>query len=582
MRFPSAPGVFIWIAALAAAAGARAQVPDPVLPSVPELEIVEIEPLSQSAALPFLSPRDAARYRMQRAIAGYRENTDPRPALRGVLQAALLDLTYPAAQYNLAVLSMAAADYDGAVGFLEEVSHLEAAPLRAAAARELPRARLLAKLNREPKGQARQKYDLGLVQTFDKDAATRDRAQRIGLWRKQAAIDGERYEAFAYLGALLADQGDLDAALANLTLAAKYVPLEANPGVDRMLARATKEAQYVAAERTARDAMRLKDYKQAEEFFERAWQAAPDQAGNGLDAAGALLAMDDTAGAVRILVRVRQSPVKDAAARAEAMLKALRSVEPAAERALAAPAAPSKPPAVAWPTGPYERMLPPVVTRETRLLTQPAPKLIEDREAVRLLDAFVVGNAAPPAAPEILDQSSSPLVSGEKPFDEFARAKVDRADTSSPVLLATADRSGVATRGVRTISISSTPAGAEVLLDDEAGPVCATPCELKIAGVKHTLHAVRQGYVAEQLTLTARTPAEWSPELKRERGQVIVDTPEPGAQLLVNDKLAALQMPTRLSLATGVYKLEARSRNGSATSFITIVPDKMLRVTVGR
>jgi len=143
------------------------------------------------------------------------------------------------------------------------------------------------------------------------------------------------------------------------------------------------------------------------------------------------------------------------------------------------------------------------------------------------------------------------------------------------------DRSSGAPRA-RTLMIGSTPTGSPVWLDDEAAPLCTTPCQLTIAGARHTLRVSRSGYVSEQLTVNAKTPNDWAPELQRQRGQIVVDSPEPGARLLLNGKLAAFSLPTRLSLAVGVYLVGTKTPTTEASTFITIVPDRTLRLTVGR
>jgi tetratricopeptide (TPR) repeat protein len=576
-------GVVVLSVLFALICPSQAQTLDPVLPVLPDLNSVDIEPLPDLApALPFASPRDAARYRMQLSLAAMRERNDVRAALRGLLQAALLDRGYSLPLYNLAVLCQTAGDWESSVGFFEELEKREDAALQQIARRELPRARLLARLNQDAKGKLKLRYDVELVKTWDADATLKDTAKRIALWEKLIAVDSERYEAYVRLGALLADQGQVSAAVEKLTLGAKYVPLQENPRIELILGRATREWEYNSAVRTARAAMRLHDYQKASQFFEKAWQSRPEQGESGLDAAAALLVLDDTAKAIAMLSRVRQTASPAFAARAESMLKALRQVEPAAEKALAVKVAVPRTPAPAAAAGSYESMLPPLLKTEMRLLVQPEPRTTEDTERARLLDSFIAGNVTTMAAtPEMLDQVTSPPVTGQNPYTEYRRAQFERSESLGPAPEMAVDRSSGAPRA-RTLMIGSTPTGSPVWLDDEAAPLCTTPCQLTIAGARHTLRVSRSGYVSEQLTVNAKTPNDWAPELQRQRGQIVVDSPEPGARLLLNGKLAAFSLPTRLSLAVGVYLVGTKTPTTEASTFITIVPDRTLRLTVGR
>ncbi len=537
--------------------------PAPVMVSVPPLAPVDLN-------TPYASPRDAARHRLQATLAELSENRNVKDGLRGFAQAFSEDHTYAAAAFNLGILAAIAEKWDDAVAAFEEASKLDPA-LAKAAAGQLERLRLIAKLEKSAEGRRRRAYDeslLLLVQTLPAMSSADAIAALVDLGR----IDPKRWEAPALLAGIngegmtyQAASKFLEIAIANAGAPAVRQSLEpARQAIDR-------EVAYTTARASAEAASDQGDYPKAAELYQTAWTKIPARVENGLDAASSLLLCDDTQHASALLARLRDSKDPEAAAQAGAMLKQLAPVEPAAATTTSDADQFFRDPGPREPVH-IGAMIPAIDRAPLEIYRRPLPKLVEDTTPVALLASFALD--APASVP--LPPLAASSFSGESPWREATSA--GRAETIPARAVQTADLSaGAAEPG--TLQITSDPAGARVFVGAASDPACETPCNLKLAAGDYSLRLTLAGHREVQQNVQVKAEMQdLAIPMEILRASLLIESASPGSVKVNGIAVEAGGSPVELSFAPGLYRVGANFGSGYRERLLFLKPAARLRL----
>ena len=138
----------------------------------------------------------------------------------------------------------------------------------------------------------------------------------------------------------------------------------------------------------------------------------------------------------------------------------------------------------------------------------------------------------------------------------------------------------------QTVSITSSPGGATVTMDDRTDAVCRTPCELDAAPGHHRFSYVMPGYGVERREHDVGTePLELPMVIFRaQTGMLALSSVPAGATVQVNGKRIDQVTPAMLQLTPGTYRItvEKDGRQGTASVDIRTGDTKTLRVTLGQ
>ena len=94
-----------------------------------------------------------------------------------------------------------------------------------------------------------------------------------------------------------------------------------------------------------------------------------------------------------------------------------------------------------------------------------------------------------------------------------------------------------------------------MLLDNDASKTCTSPCNLKVAGGRHTLAFNLEGYRRELRIVEVSEAKELFVNLTRPTGTVRVESAPAGAQILINNQPRKETTPATFVLPAGKYTL---------------------------
>ncbi|MDX2153193.1 MAG: serine/threonine-protein kinase [Bryobacteraceae bacterium] len=107
----------------------------------------------------------------------------------------------------------------------------------------------------------------------------------------------------------------------------------------------------------------------------------------------------------------------------------------------------------------------------------------------------------------------------------------------------------------KTIAIQTTPAGATVIIDNNAEIGCTSPCSVSLLPGRHSLAAKLEGHRPALKIFEVPRDAEISLSLDAYQGTLVVRTTPPGATITLNGKRQDKVTPAVLTLAAGKYKM---------------------------
>jgi hypothetical protein len=107
------------------------------------------------------------------------------------------------------------------------------------------------------------------------------------------------------------------------------------------------------------------------------------------------------------------------------------------------------------------------------------------------------------------------------------------------------------------VLVTSEPAGATAMLDNNPALSCKTPCILAVAPGRHTLTLRQDGYQQESREIRIiDSPIEVPMVSLRAHAGTLMVTSEPaGAAIFLNDKPTPQKTPAQISLAPGTYSV---------------------------
>ena len=195
--------------------------------------------------------------------------------------------------------------------------------------------------------------------------------------------------------------------------------------------------------------------------------------------------------------------------------------------------------------------------------------------------ANVTPASSPPAAPSTDDKKPSPMdapVTAAKPAvtpTETAAAKTSEPKTDLPAETeekpqtappATVEPPKVKPRpanGPQDVLVTSEPAGATAVLDNNPAVSCNTPCMLSVMPGRHTVTLNQDGYQRESREIRIIDSPYEVPTvtLRKQSGTLMLTSTPNGAAIFVNDKQIPQATPAQISLAPGKYSVRVE-KNG--------------------
>ena len=589
-----------------AAASATAQIAvaeTPAPPPGPPVVNVSIAPLAPAELdSPYASPRDAARHRFQATLAALRVNHDLKDGIRGFEQAYLEDSTYAAAAYNLAILAAIDEKWDDGAAALSRVAELDPRGLGPTSAPQLERLKLIASLEKSADGRRKRRYDEALLPLLDRLPLLSPDAANTALG-DLGRIDPKRWESPALLAGLNGDGRGYEASAKFLEIAATNA---SDPAVKTALEAAHKaadrEVQYALTRASAEAASDRGDYAKAAELYQSAWTLIPARMENGLDAASALLLSGDTSHTCELLARLRESGDPTASGLAEAMLKQLEPIEPAAKSATSDAAQFFRDRGSRDPVK-IAVLIPAVDRKPLEIYARPLPKLAEDPGSVTVLASLAVDS---PVKNAPLPALAPPSVTGDSPWQEIALVKARAAaPAAAPAArpVQAVDLAGADAATAHLLQVTSQPSGARLFVVPSVAaqpevtdatptpdaappppppqplqPACETPCNLRLAEGEHTLRLTLTSYQDAQQTVQLNIDnQELMVPLSQLRGSVTVEAAMP-ADILVNGMPVGSQSTAELSLAPGLYRIGVNSGGKVEERLLNVKPGARLKL----
>jgi tRNA A-37 threonylcarbamoyl transferase component Bud32 len=117
--------------------------------------------------------------------------------------------------------------------------------------------------------------------------------------------------------------------------------------------------------------------------------------------------------------------------------------------------------------------------------------------------------------------------------------------------------------GPQDVLVTTEPAGATAVLDNNAAVSCKTPCMLSVLPGRHAIALNQDGYQRESREIRIiDSPLEIPTiTLRKQSGTLMLNSTPPGAAIFVNDKQYPQATPTQLSLPPGTYNVRVE-KNG--------------------
>jgi tetratricopeptide (TPR) repeat protein len=554
---------------------------------------VEANPTDPAAL--YRSRREAAAAALQ---AGYRSATveaNRARAMRLLLISLRRDPFYGKALFNLGVLCAKEERWSDAVSFYQEAAgHSDGdAALPRMVAAEIERLELISRIQAGPGGRKTLDFDRRLVEVLGKAA---DPIAAAEAARELARADTSRWEGPAALGVFRARAGLFKDAAQDLVAAARLAPDARRPGLESAVEAARREAGYAEQVRAAEALWEKQQYADAAQLYAKAWEAGPSHPQAALDAAVGFLLSDQLPRAVQMLARLEDAHAPGLSAKAKAMLAELGAVsEDARREAARAVSGAEKEPENA--AARIAALVGPLKTAQMEIVSRSEPALLGDNTAILPIpdDELKAGQSdtgllstesvfalyqrtlpAQPAAPAT-PVAEAPPVAGASAAPAATPAAV--APTPAP---AQASKPGK----TRTVTITSNPAGATVVLRGRGGSpdaTCKTPCSAQLTDSNnHLLTASLPGYRDHTRGFDVdpkHTAVNIELEARSGVLHVVRPSPElPGLPIFINGKETGKQTPAAFTLAEGEYEISVRSADDPAKTKVSILDGERKRL----
>lgn len=188
-------------------------------------------------------------------------------------------------------------------------------------------------------------------------------------------------------------------------------------------------------------------------------------------------------------------------------------------------------------------------------------------------DAGTPPSAGEKAAPE--EAASAPAKAaphGAAPAETPAAPAKTAPHTEAP------PRRPPATRAIanpQPLSVSSSPKGAVVTMDNQPDTACTTPCTFEATPGHHTLDFVKAGYDLEHREVEVGSSAVEVPAvvMRSVRGTLMLTSTPPGAAVLVNGTRQSQLTPAQIALAPGSYTITVEWKDGKKATRTVQIKD---------
>jgi hypothetical protein len=323
---------------------------------------------------------------------------------------------------------------------------------------------------------------------------------------------------------------------------------------------ARSKLPYLTAHQEAQQRYAAGDFAAAAGLYSKALALDPFSMSTALAGVNSYLLSDRLAEAVQLLKAIRLRGTTESVAQADAMLKELAAVSPAAGEELKTGAL--QPPALAevfsairfgspdWEaaqryrqtsTADLSKWVTEIASALPPPLPQPAP--------------MVASNPLPPA-PAAEPSSEVPPVNLVAFHVEIISATASRDLTIRRVGEAKLNTSGVQRPDGAAFKVTTDPPGANLTVDGDADQRCQSPCVLTLAPGRQVIHAELEGFRPELrlLNVTAQG-GEMNIPLVQEFGFMSFGGASGETPVLLDGVRVGQQVPMKLQLPVGKYEI---------------------------
>jgi serine/threonine-protein kinase len=171
------------------------------------------------------------------------------------------------------------------------------------------------------------------------------------------------------------------------------------------------------------------------------------------------------------------------------------------------------------------------------------------------------------------DGSPPPVVDEKPPVTEVATAPAKTAP--HPEAPPRRPPTARMVAGPQPLTVTSSPRGAVVTLDNQPDTACTTPCTLEANPGHHSLELVKSGYDLERREVEVGSSAVEIPAvvMRSQQGTLMLTSSPTGAAVLVNGKRQPQVTPAQIPLAPGSYSITVEWKDGKKATRTVQIKD---------
>jgi serine/threonine-protein kinase len=174
----------------------------------------------------------------------------------------------------------------------------------------------------------------------------------------------------------------------------------------------------------------------------------------------------------------------------------------------------------------------------------------------------------PPAdssTPPAVDEKPAPTEVVTAPAKTPPHAEVPPKRPPTPRMVA----------GPQPLTVTSSPRGAVVTLDNQPDTACTTPCTLEANPGHHSLELVKSGYDPERREVEVGSAAVEIPAvaMRSQQGTLMLTSSPTGAAVLVNGKRQPQVTPAQIPLPPGSYAITVEWKDGKKATRTVQIKD---------
>jgi serine/threonine-protein kinase len=170
-----------------------------------------------------------------------------------------------------------------------------------------------------------------------------------------------------------------------------------------------------------------------------------------------------------------------------------------------------------------------------------------------------------PAPAETVTQPAVTQPAVNRPAKPAPRTEVAAKRQPTPRMVA----------GPQPLTVSSSPRGAVVTLDNQPDTACTTPCTLEADPGHHSLEFVKPGYDVERREVEVGSSAVEIPAvaMRSKLGTLMLTSSPMGAAVLVNGKPTSQVTPAQIPLTPGSYSITVEWKDGKKATRTVQIKD---------